>query len=65
MRVTQALVRNLQQKPNALATIDGDRQRTWEELVERISKLACGLREHGLQTQDRIAIVSLNSYKYL
>ena len=65
MRVTQALVRNLQQKPNALATIDGDRQRTWEELVERISKLACGLREHGLQTQDRIAIVSLNSDKYL
>jgi long-chain acyl-CoA synthetase len=65
MRVTQALIRNLQQKPKAIATIDGDRHRTWEELVERISKLASGLRKSGLQTQDRVAIVSLNSDRYL
>ena len=65
MRVTQALIRNLQQKPKAIATIFGDRRTTWEELVERISKLASGLLKCGLQTQDRVAIVSLNSDKYL
>jgi long-chain acyl-CoA synthetase len=65
MRVTQALIRNLQQKPDALATIDGARQKTWTQLVDRISKLASGLRECGLKPQDRVAIVSLNSDRYL
>ncbi len=65
MRVTQPLQRNLQQIPNAVATVDGDRRKTWAELVDRIARLAGGLRELGLGEGDRVGIIALNSDRYL
>ncbi len=65
MRVTQPLQRNLQQIPNQIATIDGERQHTWAELVDRIARLAGGLRRLGLTSGDRVGIVALNSDRYM
>lgn len=65
MRITQALQRNVQQRPNELATIDGGRRRTWSELVERIARLAGGLASLGVTPGDRVGIVALNSDRYL
>ena len=65
MRITQALKRNLQQIPNELATIDGDRRHTWAELVVRIARLAGSLKRLGLAPGDRVGIIALNSDRYL
>jgi long-chain acyl-CoA synthetase len=65
MRVTQPLIRNRQQIPHEIATIDGSRQRTWEEFVDRIARLAGGLRTLGIVPGDRVAIIALNSDRYL
>ena len=64
MRVTQALQRNLQQQPDEIATIDGDRQRSWAELCERVARLAGGLSALGLVPGDRVGIIALNSDRY-
>jgi long-chain acyl-CoA synthetase len=65
MRVTQSLQRNRQQIPNELATVDGGRHRTWAELVERVARLAGGLKELGLRPGDRVGIIALNSDRHL
>ncbi|MGD9603952.1 MAG: AMP-binding protein, partial [Gammaproteobacteria bacterium] len=65
MRVTQSLVRNLQQIPQAIATECAGRRRTWREFAERVARLAGALRAHGLQDGDRVAILALNSDSYL
>jgi len=65
MRVTQPLQRNLQQIPNELATIDGDRRHTWAEFVDRVARLAGGLRQLGLKTGDRVAVIGLNSDRHM
>ena len=61
MRVTQALSRNIQQQPDKIATIFGDRRRTWREHGERVQRLAGGLRDLGLAEGDRVGVIGLNS----
>lgn len=61
MRVTQPLKRNIQQKPNAIATIFGERKRTWREHGERVQRLAGGLRALGLKENERVGVIGLNS----
>ncbi|MEQ8230856.1 MAG: long-chain fatty acid--CoA ligase [Gammaproteobacteria bacterium] len=65
MRVTQPLQRNLQQIPHELATIDGERRRTWAEFVDRVARLAGGLRGLGLEVGDRVAVIGLNSDRHM
>lgn len=65
MRVTQPLQRNLQQMPDEIATIDGDQQHTWAQLVDRIARLAGGLQQLGLGHGDRVGIIALNSARYM
>jgi acyl-CoA synthetase (AMP-forming)/AMP-acid ligase II len=65
MYLTQGLRRSLQQNPSGIATICGDRTRTFAELGERVAKLAGALRELGMRDNDNIAILSLNSDRYL
>ncbi|MCG8671209.1 MAG: long-chain-fatty-acid--CoA ligase [Pseudomonadales bacterium] len=64
MHITQSLKRVLQLNPDGLATMDGDRQHSWREFSQRITCLASGLRELGLESGDRVAILSLNSDRY-
>ncbi|HET6189385.1 MAG TPA: long-chain-fatty-acid--CoA ligase [Trebonia sp.] len=64
MRLTHGLHRGLQQYPDALATIDGERVRTWRESENRVARLAAGLRMLGLSSGERVAILALNSDAY-
>jgi acyl-CoA synthetase (AMP-forming)/AMP-acid ligase II len=62
--LTQAVHRNAQIRKDKIATVNGDRQRTWGELKERVARFASGLHSLGIATGDRVAILSLNSDRY-
>ncbi len=65
MRLTQSIIRNRQQRPHAIATECGDRTKTWGEFADRVTRLAGALRAHGLVDEGRVAILALNSDRYL
>lgn len=65
MYFTQPLHRNLQCAPERLMTIYGDRSRTLRQFVERVARLAGALRELGVQSGDCVAMLGLNSDRYL
>jgi len=48
-----------------LAVIDGERRITYAELHERAHRLGRGLRAHGVAAGERVAILCLNSHRYL
>jgi acyl-CoA synthetase (AMP-forming)/AMP-acid ligase II len=64
MQLTMSLHRTLQQEPERILSICGDRVRTVAQAVDRIARLAAGLRELGLQPGDRVGILALNSDRY-
>lgn len=65
MRVTQPLKRNQQQIPDNIASINGDRNRSWREMVDRVSRLAAGLQGLNLAEGERVGILALNSDRYM
>ena len=65
MNITHGLRRALQNNPNGLATVCRERRRTWRDVGERIARLAGGLRARGVGNGDRVAVLSLNSDRYL
>ena len=65
MYLTQGLHRALQQTPDAVMTVCGDRQRTFGEVADRVARLAGALRGLGVADGDRVAILALNSDRYL
>lgn len=65
MAITQSLHRALQQYPERVAIQGRGLQRSFRELVDRVARLANGLRSIGLKTSDRVAILSLNSDRYI
>ena len=65
MYLTQALHRATQQHPERIAVQFGARRRTFRELSRRVSKLAGALQRLGMQAGDRVAMLSLNSDRYL
>lgn len=52
-------------KPDEVVTINGNRIHTWRELKTRIAALAHSLQELGIKEDDRLAVLSLNSDRYL
>ena len=64
MNITQGLRRVLATDPGVIATIDGKRRRTWREVGDRVARLAGGLHKLGIQPNDRIAVLMLNSDRY-
>src|SRR5579859_6874023 len=65
MHLTQGLHRCVQLKPDAVATVFGDRRRTWREVQGRVSHLAAGLVSLGLARGERVAPIALNSDRYI
>ena len=65
MYLTQSLHRAAQQHSERIAVRFGDRQRTFREFGDRVARLAGGLRKLGMRTGDRVAMLSLNSDRYL
>ena len=65
MFLTQGLARAATINPNVPATINRERRRSWAECAERVARLAGGLVARGIQPGDRVAILALNSDRYL
>jgi long-chain acyl-CoA synthetase len=65
MYLTQGLHRALQQKPQAIATICDGRRHNFIQFADRVARLAGALQSIGLQAGDRVAMLSLNSDRYL
>src|SRR5712675_41746 len=62
--LTQGLRRAAQIKPNGTATHFACRQRTWQQSLERVSRVAGALSALGVRRGDRVAILALNSDRY-
>ncbi|MFP6743234.1 MAG: long-chain-fatty-acid--CoA ligase [Alphaproteobacteria bacterium] len=65
MYLSQSLKRNAQTNKNGIATRFDGRQRTWSELRDRVARFAGGLRKLGVEQGDRVALLALNSDRYL
>lgn len=65
MYLTQSLHRNLQQCPEATAIRYQGQQWTYRQFGERVTKLAGALRRLGAADGERVALMSLNSARYL
>lgn len=57
---------NAARLPGGLAIVDGDRRVSWQELDDRVTRLAAVLRQHcGVGEQDRVAILAGNCLEYV
>ena len=65
MYLTQALHRAVQQHPERTASIFGDRRRSYASFADRVARLAGALQALGMEAGDRVAMLSLNSDRYL
>ena len=65
MNITHGLRRALQVNPNGLAVVCGERRRNWREIGDRVARLASAIRGLGAKDGDRVAVLSLNSDRYL
>jgi long-chain acyl-CoA synthetase len=63
--LTQGLRRAVQTKPDGISTHFSGRRRTWRESLERVSRVAGALSALGVRRGDRVAILALNSDRYL
>ena len=62
--LTQFMHATADQRPNAVATIYKDRQQSWSQFRDRVTRLASSLRDLGAKAGDRVAILALNSDRY-
>ncbi|MCU1763058.1 long-chain fatty acid--CoA ligase [Pseudomonas sp. 14P_8.1_Bac3] len=65
MYLTQCLQRTLQQDPDHLATIFGDRRQSYRQFGDRVGRLAGALQNLGMAAGDRVGMLALNSDRYL
>lgn len=65
LTLPSVIQRCAQSKPNTPATICGDRRHSWLQFNDRVARLAGALKASGLQPEQRVAILGLNSDRYL
>jgi acyl-CoA synthetase (AMP-forming)/AMP-acid ligase II len=65
MQITSMLRRAAQTNPNGIATIFGDRQQSWSQMLDRVARLAGALQKLGMKPGDRVALLSLNSDRFI
>lgn len=62
--LSQLIRHNTQISSDRTATQFAERSQTWAEFQERISCLAGGLQDLGIEEGDRVAVLALNSDRY-
>ncbi|WP_274631196.1 long-chain-fatty-acid--CoA ligase [Arvimicrobium flavum] len=65
MLLTQPLRRMGQLAAKRLAVVDGAERRNWSQVNDRVARLAAGLGALGINVGDRVAILALNSSRYM
>jgi acyl-CoA synthetase (AMP-forming)/AMP-acid ligase II len=65
MQITSIIRRAAQINPQGIATIYEDRQQTWSQMLDRVARLAGGLQQLGMKPGDRVALLSLNSDRFI
>ncbi|WP_213956877.1 AMP-binding protein [Variovorax sp. dw_954] len=65
MQGTQLLKRAVQCSPQRVATISGERRRSWAEVGTRVPRMAAALRSLGVEDGAFVAILAMNSDRYL
>jgi len=65
MQITSILRRAAQVNPNGAATIFKDRSHSWSEFRTRVAKLAGAFQALGMKPDDRVALLALNSDRYV
>lgn len=65
MYISQTLRRAVQLNGQGTATIFAGRRQTWCQLENRVARLASGLIDLGVGKGDRVAILALNSDRYI
>jgi long-chain acyl-CoA synthetase len=62
--LTQSLRRAAQIKPSGPSTVCASRRRTWNQTLDRVTRVAGALSALGVHRGDRVAILALNSDRY-
>ena len=65
MYCTQPIRRAASITPNKVATVFGERERTFQDMRNRVACRAAALRDVGVEEGGRVAILALNSDNYL
>lgn len=65
MNITQGLKRSLQQTPQKVAIRAQGKQWRFAQLGDRVARLASALQAQGMQRGSKVAMLSLNSSRYL
>ncbi|SLN55689.1 Long-chain-fatty-acid--CoA ligase [Falsiruegeria litorea R37] len=65
MQITSVLRRAVQVNPKGTATVFKDRSQSWSELLDRVQRLAGALQSLGMTPGDRVALLSLNSDRFI
>ena len=63
--LTQGLHHSLRRHPAHVATICGSRQQNFQQLADRTARLGGALQSLGVKPDDRIAILALNSDRFI
>tara|TARA_R110000850_G_scaffold3151_8_gene15174 strand:- start:1462 stop:3012 length:1551 start_codon:yes stop_codon:yes gene_type:complete len=63
--ITQTLRRAVQIRATGTATICGNRRQTWAQFEQRIARLGAALKSLGVGPEDRVAVLALNSDRYV
>jgi len=65
MQATQMLKQAVALSRDGIATISESRCRTWGDIAHRVPRIAGALRGMGLKRGDRVAVLAMNSDRYL
>jgi acyl-CoA synthetase (AMP-forming)/AMP-acid ligase II len=65
MQLTSILRRAAQVNGDGIATIFGDRTRSWTQTLDRVARLAGALQAAGMAPGDRVALLSVNSDRFI
>jgi len=65
VNIWMTLQKALNLYPEKIAVIDGERSYTYQQIAERVAGLARFFQNRGIQQEDRISILEVNSHAFL